>query len=290
MPLRRSALKAFTLIELLVVIAIIALLIAILLPALGQARKLAWRAVSLSNMQQLNIASAGYRDDNKGFMPVTLSTAFGRTNSVGWCTWSFGGNDPDPYWFAYPYADIIAADRQLNPYVYPDADFYAPPLPHRMRGNDPNRKSIKMEVFKDPSDKVSYQRPEHRVNGVPGVSSYEDVGTSYHFNVKWFYQLYPNELDFVPAFNHGTARLRVADSFNPALFVWAHDQTPDKVVLDNNPAFRFENGYGDINKGVMAFLDGHVAYLPVIPGDNEAAYKNSRYHLVFEDLQVPNIN
>ena len=59
----------FTLIELLVVISIIALLIALLLPTLSQARATAWHTVCLSNQRQLALATLVYVEDNEGFMP-----------------------------------------------------------------------------------------------------------------------------------------------------------------------------------------------------------------------------
>jgi type II secretory pathway pseudopilin PulG len=63
------------LVELLVVIGIIALLIAILLPALQKARDAANRTACLSNMRQLAVAFVMYTNDNKGAFPYNTSFA-----------------------------------------------------------------------------------------------------------------------------------------------------------------------------------------------------------------------
>jgi len=66
----RSSLKnGFTLIELLVVVAIIAVLAAMLLPALSKSREMARRAVCMGNLKQIYMAMEMYAEDKGDFYP-----------------------------------------------------------------------------------------------------------------------------------------------------------------------------------------------------------------------------
>lgn len=71
---QRRGVDAFTLIELLVVVAIIALLVAILLPSLKEAREQARVAVCQSNLHQLSISFYTYGEDARGQLPPLAYT------------------------------------------------------------------------------------------------------------------------------------------------------------------------------------------------------------------------
>ena len=65
----RMVVSEFTMIELLIVIAIIAILGALLLPALSKAREAGRSALCLSNLKQIGVGYVGYVHDNKDFIP-----------------------------------------------------------------------------------------------------------------------------------------------------------------------------------------------------------------------------
>jgi len=83
--------RGFTLVELLVVIAIIAILMAILLPALQRAKKQVRTIICRSNLKQYGLAARMYLDDNEGSFPYSFSWLYkdgGRDKDGGrGCRW-----------------------------------------------------------------------------------------------------------------------------------------------------------------------------------------------------------
>jgi len=100
--------KGFTLIELLVVISIIALLIAILLPALSAARKTAMTAKCMSNLKQIATGLYAYLNFNNQAYPRGYSYNGGVKQVFAWSTyyWGPGGTGPTNF-----------TDGLLNPFT-----------------------------------------------------------------------------------------------------------------------------------------------------------------------------
>jgi prepilin-type N-terminal cleavage/methylation domain-containing protein len=132
--------RAFTLVELLVVIGIIAVLIAILMPALAAARQSAQRASCLSNLRQIGIGVFAYLAEYNGTMP--LQAYIGFTDNTH-NTWSYSdAMGFDPTHNNEPYSILAYLDfeylKDKNTFICPAADptnFFDPNYPYDWRSS-----------------------------------------------------------------------------------------------------------------------------------------------------------
>ena len=174
----------FTLVELLIVISIIALLAALLLPALSQAREHAYFAVCKNNLRQIGIACTIYAADNRGDLPEGQSYCNGtaaegeRQIGAGGVRWVWGvdggtGGGPAGSWPAKlygPWSSHYGYFWDMNGGRGTSGDGHLGPYP-RMPG-----RYLPVEAYWDPIVKVRDWHPWGN-SGTISVRPVQDEGS-----------------------------------------------------------------------------------------------------------------
>jgi prepilin-type N-terminal cleavage/methylation domain-containing protein len=242
---------AFTLIELLVVIAIIAILAAMLLPALSKAKDKAMTANCLSNLHQWGLAQMLYANDNYDGMP---HDGMGSDGNYPGDTAPFNGSHDLNQWFNL--LPQLVGDKPLYQYtanVGSSAEYNATVVPYPGRlgkiWNCPSATMVKKDL-----DAVSGA-------GGDGFFSYGmniDLKREYESSTGIYVSMPYPKMPKMSGLPKPVATVMMTDmAFNPT--EWPYNN----LFYSVNPAGRwtvFPERHSSKQGGILAFFDGHSAY------------------------------
>jgi len=247
----RASRRGFTLIELLVVIAIIAILAALLLPALSKAKAHALAIQCMNNTRQLAVAWKLYTDDSIGFFPPN-------EDGAGNVSWVYGNLDykasPDDTNLLYLTSPQFA---KLGPYTKSPGIYKCPADQSKQRGMTglPRVRSLSMNTAVGPDRNNRPTRP---------VDSWV-ASPPYMIFVKESQMLKPSPSDVWVFVDENP------DSINDGCFGVLMPASAVSTVWVDNPATYHNNASG------FALADGHSEIHKWLHPDKIAPVTYSRY-------------
>jgi prepilin-type N-terminal cleavage/methylation domain-containing protein len=157
--LKNKSRSGFTLIELLVVIAIIAILAAMLLPALAAAKRKSQQGVCLSNLKQLQLAWTMYADDNSDRLADNI-----KNGANGAADWVQGDMNAADKGHATDFTNVLLIEAgEIYPYVKNPGAYRCPsdtlPDPRVTPANTLRVRSYSLNCYMNGADEGGVENP-----------------------------------------------------------------------------------------------------------------------------------
>lgn len=280
--MRKTGRNGFTLIELLVVIAIVALLLAVLMPALSRAKEYAYRIICATNIKNQAMGVRLYAEQNDGAIPLNEGGSWFQDLTF-WCTnqiSKFSGID-------YKSFDCPANknkttdDGRLWQFSWINGPLYSPAAPTPITGPITHRDESVLPEWSATSN--ACQRKQYRVmEYIYMFERLNGAGGSMYANQRLLNGMEPTWIRKLTQLTNSSATVMIADniiSANPATASSGYNASPtggcqftdisgglaDMGILDNsNHMSRQSDGTNpsrrDVAGGNIGYADGHVIW------------------------------